>query len=105
MSSVVLCSIEPVSIVLNPDERGTVAWNQAFMACSPIFIEPKVSGLLASKSQIKIKATIFSVAIALRISLLFGVSLLQRLFCLTSIKTRKPIPPNVYSVLMVKQIR
>ena len=89
------------SKLLKPDERGTVAWNHAFKAWSPTDIGANVKGLDASIAQITIKAKRFKPAIVDRINLLLVESFFQRLALLISINTTKPIPPMIYSILMV----
>src|SRR5690606_21601847 len=97
-----ICSIGKL---LKPEERGTVAWNQAFTAWSPTRIRPEVCGLEAYNIHSSIKALKLRPRILERISLLLVLNLRQRLRSLTSISTKTPIPPMIYSILMVNVIR
>ena len=91
----------PTSKLLNPEERGTVAWNHALTACSPIGIGASVRGLDASMAQMTIKAKRFNPAIVESINLLLVDSFFQRFARLMSISTTKPSPPMIYNILMV----
>ncbi|MNN70352.1 hypothetical protein D3C81_1861980 [compost metagenome] len=93
------------SRLLKPDERGTVAWNHAFKAWSPKLIGAKVRGLFDSIAHKRTKAIRFKPAMVDKISLLLVLKPFQRLLRLMSINTTKPVPPMMYSILMVKVMR